>query len=35
VMVESYNTGKTTCNEDPATRLDNMFDGHTQNCIER
>ena len=35
VMIESYNTGKPTRDENPAGRLDNMFDGHNQNCIER
>jgi hypothetical protein len=35
VMIESYNTGKPTGDENPARRLDNVFNGHRQNCIER
>jgi hypothetical protein len=35
VMIESYNTGKPTRNENPASRLDNTFNEHNQNCIER
>jgi hypothetical protein len=35
VMIESYNTGKPTRNENPATRLDYSLDRHNQNCIER
>jgi hypothetical protein len=35
MVIESYNTRKPTRDENPARDLDNMFDGHNQNCIER